>query len=269
MNRLRNHSFLGFEQLETRVVPAVTFNVVGQTLTILGDDNPNSIAITDDGSLGGNITLSIDGGAPIGIVGHISIISVTTFYGNDFVSYTQTNNQQDNRKVTVDLGDDDDVFQAVLPKDMRARKVQTITALGGEDDDALSINARGLGIPNGARANWTLDGGDDDDSISFRYKERITGKLVANGIGGEGEDNLFGDFVAFTRTTTGPSTGRIVANLFGGDDDDALTLAMLNQGTSTSPLNGLIDGGDGDNTCVRTANVLAFNCEQDTIIVRA
>jgi hypothetical protein len=64
----------------------------------------------------------------------------------------------------------------------------------------------------------------------------------------------------------GPSTGRIVANLYGQDDDDAIVLLMRKTGASTSPLNGFADGGDDDNSLIRTPNVLFTNFDSVTTI---
>jgi|GEM_PF-3581319 len=268
--RRRMQTQLGVEALEDRRTPAVTFNVVGGTLFLNGDDQPNSIVITDTGSSGpNNVTVVADGQGLVLPAVNISIIRVSTGNGEDFVSYTLNNNLRNNRKVVVDMGEDDDAFQGFLQRPARANKKMTLNVQGGDDDDAISVDAKRFGLANGSYFYLTQDGGEGDDDLYFLYKATITGKIVYNAFGGDGEDTIYADLVAFEGTNDGPSTGRIVANIYGQDDDDAITLLMSRTGASTSPLNGFADGGDGnDNTLVRTNNVAFTNFEQVTTVIR-
>jgi hypothetical protein len=277
----RKQTQLNLETLEDRCTPAVTFSVVGSTLFLNGDDQPNSIVITDTGSSApNNVTVVADGQGLLLPAVNISIIRVSAGDGDDFVSYTLNNNLRNNRKVLVDLGEDDDVFQGFLQRPARANKKMTMNIQGGDDDDSISVDAKRFGLPNGSYFYLTQDGGDGDDYLYFRYKATITGKIVYNAFGGDDEDTIYADLVAFDGTNDGPSTGRIVANVYGQDDDDAITLLMSHAGNApaplglppvagTSPLNGFADGGDGnDNTLVRTANVAFTNFEEVTTVVR-
>lgn len=260
---------LDIESLEDRCVPAVAFRVVDSTLFLSGDGAANSIVITDNGTnLPNNVTVVADGQLLTFPNINISIFRVATGKGRDFVSYTMTNGMQSNRKVVVDLGEGRDVFLAHLPRRSEPDKTMSMEINGGDGNDLLDVNARGFDILDTGRFLLTQLGGDGDDTISFRYKARITGELVYNAFGGDDDDRIFADIVAFDRTDTGPSAGRVIANVFGEDEDDAITLWLHRTGASTTLLIGFADGGDDDNTLIRTANVAFTRFKRVTTIVR-
>ena len=266
------------EELEDRCVPAVTFSVVGSTLNLFGDDDNNTIQISDNGkTTPNNVTVIADGQGLVLPAVNITTINVFAGEDDDIVTYTQTNNQEGPRTVNVHLEEGDDTFKATLPKDIRPGQTLTMTVTGDDGEDKINVNARSFGIPAGAHFNLTLDGGDDDDHIGVKHKDTVIGEIVFNAFGGDDEDTISAEFIAFDgggaggggdntigvagagQGASGPSTGTIKANIFGQEDDDEITLFMRKTGASTSPLLGFADGGDDDNTLLRTPNVLFTN----------
>lgn len=264
---------LVMESLEDRCLPAVTFSVVGNTLNIFGDDEENTIVITDNGKTTPNNVAVVADGQGL-VLPPVNITTINVFAGedDDTVTYTQTNNQEGPRTVFVDLEEGDDTFKATLPKDIRPDQTLTMTIKGDDGEDKINVNARSFGLPAGSKFKLTIEGGDDDDHIGVRHKDTVIGQIDFKAMGGDGEDTIFAEFIAFDggggdtigqaavpRGASGASTGPITALIFGEEDDDQVTLFMRKTGGSTSALNGFADGGDDDNTLIRTPNVAFTN----------
>ena len=105
------HSLVRFvprlEALEDRSCPSCTTNLVGSTLTILGDQAANIIEITDDGA--GTIKVVCDGGAEASYTGVQNIV-VRAGASGDTVDYTLTGDKSDQLNLDVAMQQGADQF---------------------------------------------------------------------------------------------------------------------------------------------------------------
>src|SRR5437660_9080032 len=103
---------LRLERLDDRAMPSVTFVETNGTLVIRGDQQANSIIISDDGSTNaGNIVVQADGQSYTATTA-ITKIRVNSRGGNDSVEYDLNFDLMGARTVQAYLGNGDDSFVA-------------------------------------------------------------------------------------------------------------------------------------------------------------
>jgi Ca2+-binding RTX toxin-like protein len=237
-------------------VPTVT----GTTLTLTGDDAADRVVIGEDA---GNLTMTVNGGAPITDFGTGTLPANNTIDlvanaggGDDEITITTANL----RSVTADGGAGDDILTGNNDAD---------TLSGGEGDDRV-IGARGGDTMSGGNGNDTLvwNNGDGSDTMNG---DGNTDEIEVNGAVTQADtftvkpnpadltrvrfDRL--NLVAFNLNI---SAERITVNGLGGDDSItgeaglAPLIAMTaNGGTGADTITGgdgadLITGGDDADT---------------------
>lgn len=259
------------ETLEDRCTPAVTLNVVGDTLFLTGDAGDNYIFITDRGDGGaGNLSVTTEDGvfipAPETAIRHIVI---NTFAGNDTVSYVVNNNFSSEMNIVVGLGDGNDTF-VVRAHQLMTNSRLRVTAFGGAGNDTI----RGEFMSNvqfGAAIEWHVFGEAGNDRVGLtlmgnllnnsslisivdlgagddRWDTLIQGtvfsnaQLLLNADGGAGADII--DTV-FRTDHIGGSRTRI--NYMGGDGDDQIRINALDNVDveAAAELIFQVDGGAG------------------------
>jgi hypothetical protein len=155
--------------LDDRCLPAVTFNLVGTTLIVTGDNSGNTITITDTGTASG---ISVVGdGASWSAATPVSAIVVTTGTGNDVVEYDLVGPLTTTRLLSASLGRGNDTFTANLHG-------QTIsgssTNLGisvntGPGKDTTILNAQGATVDASAHMSLNVIEGPGKDTTQFNY----------------------------------------------------------------------------------------------------
>jgi Ca2+-binding RTX toxin-like protein len=237
-------------------VPTVT----GTTLTLTGDDAADRVVIGEDA---GNLTMTVNGGAPITDFGTGTLPANNTIDlvanaggGDDEITIATANL----KTVTADGGAGDDILTGNNDAD---------TLSGGEGDDRV-IGARGGDTMNGGNGNDTLvwNNGDGSDTMNG---DGNTDEIEVNGAVTQGDtftvkpnpadltrvrfDRL--NLVAFNLNI---SAERITVNGLGGDDSItgeaglAPLIAMTaNGGTGADAITGgdgadLVTGGDDADT---------------------
>src|SRR5215218_8455561 len=228
-------------------VPTVT----GTTLTLTGDDAADRVVIGEDA---GNLTMTVNGGAPITDFGTGTLPANNTIDlvanaggGDDEITITTANL----RSVTADGGAGDDILTGNNDAD---------TLSGGEGDDRV-IGARGGDTMSGGNGNDTLvwNNGDGSDTMNgdgaVTQADTFTVKPNPADLTRVRFDRL--NLVAFNLNI---SAERITVNGLGGDDSItgeaglAPLIAMTaNGGTGADTITGgdgadLITGGDDADT---------------------
>src|SRR5262245_50715092 len=224
----------GFESLETRVMPAVTatFNPTAGTLTVLGDNLDNSIAISRNAAG----TLLVNGGA-VNVIGgtptvaNTALIQAFGLNGNDSITLDEANGPLPSANLFGNAGND--TLTGGSGNDQLFGQAGNDTLLGKGGNDFLF----------GGADNDVLTGGDGDDQV---FGEAGNDRLIWNpgddtdlNEGGDGIDttevnggNGAEDFtitpngtrVRFDRVTPAPfsidigTTENLVLNANGGDD---------------------------------------------------
>ena len=242
------------------VSAATVATVNGTTLTLTGDDAADRVVIGEDA---GNLTMTVNGGAPITDFGTGTLPANNTIDlvanaggGDDEITITTANL----RSVTADGGAGDDILTGNNDAD---------TLSGGEGDDRV-IGARGGDTMSGGNGNDTLvwNNGDGSDTMNG---DGNTDEIEVNGAVTQADtftvkpnpadltrvrfDRL--NLVAFNLNI---SAERITVNGLGGDDSItgeaglAPLIAMTaNGGTGADTITGgdgadLITGGDDADT---------------------
>src|SRR5215218_6008244 len=235
-------------------VPTVT----GTTLTLTGDDAADRVVIGEDA---GNLTMTVNGGAPITDFGTGTLPANNTIDlvanaggGDDEITITTANL----RSVTADGGAGDDILTGNNDAD---------TLSGGEGDDRV-IGARGGDTMSGGNGTLVWNNGDGSDTMNG---DGNTDEIEVNGAVTQADtftvkpnpadltrvrfDRL--NLVAFNLNI---SAERITVNGLGGDDSItgeaglAPLIAMTaNGGTGADTITGgdgadLITGGDDADT---------------------
>jgi hypothetical protein len=182
----------GFERLEDRSLPAVTFTVNGPLLTITGNNADDVITLNDDGA--GNLTLSATGVAGTQTVNGINQININTKKGNDFVTYNLNGTLTHPLSISADLKEGRDNFiykggnfdvAAALnlslnggagDKDnlslqvgkIKANQSVTATVNGNAGNGDISFMTILGGLERGASCRASFDGGvGKNDQVSF------------------------------------------------------------------------------------------------------
>jgi hypothetical protein len=246
--------------LEGREVPTVFISMSApDTLVIVGDNGNDSVLLRDNGA--GFINGYASGFGAFSVSG-IRTIRIATNGGNDLVGYALAGNllagQQ--RSVSVDLGSSCwwggcDQFVGYLfnpftgvGSDLLAGSSLTITVLGGDGMDVISVNAsRDTDVAAGARLSVNLAGGSGDDILRTRWSGENDGGVSLRADGGSGWDLVRGRL-----TEASGSTGQLSGVVAGGNGWDDLGLFLV---TANPTVDGRLDGGDGCDVAVVTPNV--------------
>lgn len=259
--RKMNRTRLNVLPLEGREVPACVVALGGpDTLVVTGDGANDTVILNDNGA--GTIYGSATGVGAFSVSG-IKTIQVNTEGGNDRVVYNLVRNMLPNqqRVLTVGLGNTgNDVFTANLfnPRtgvgsDLMAGSALIMGVLGGAGDDRLTIYAdHDVDVAAGAKLKMVLFGQDGDDIIRGYYHGENDGAVsIRDFDGGAGDDIIRG----YLKEDVG-STGANAGIVHGGDGADQLALILI---TQNPPIEGLLDGGAGQDSALHTANVNVIN----------
>ena len=245
------------------VSAATVPTVNGTTLTLTGDDAADRVVIGEDA---GNLTMTVNGGAPITDFGTGTLPANNTIDlvanaggGDDEITIATANL----KSVTADGGAGNDVLAGNNDAD----------ALSGGDGDDRVTGARGGDTMSGGNGNDTLvwNNGDGSDTMNG---DGGADEIEVNGAVSQGDVftiNPNGARTDFDRTNLVPfsldvSAERMTINGLGGDDTitgaaglAAVPVALtLNGGTGADTITGgdnadLITGGDGDDTLAGAA----------------
>src|SRR5262249_2811558 len=150
------------EAFDDRVLPSVTFAEVFDpatstyTLRIAGDDGPNQISISDDGTgFAGAVVVQGDGQLYFS-QNPISNIEVVTAGGEDTVDYWLVRGLSFSPTPTADLGTKIDTFSAHLnDRTINADTKLAITVFGQGGNDHFNLDAQNVTV--GARAELAID----------------------------------------------------------------------------------------------------------------
>lgn len=251
---------LRLEQVEGRTCPSCTVAAFGNTLFVIGDAANNNVAVVDNGPAG--MVVTCDGDTHPAATG-IERVLVFTGAGDDTVTYSRSaagGNFTGRLDFDAFLGSGNDKFTADLNGDDLAGTARVaFDVVGSAGDDAMTFNAgttaAGVDIASGARLRLDASGGIGADKVTVAFAGKLAGSLGVSAGGGAG-----GDTVAATVDLAAGSTGSLRGRVNGGDGNDTLTFNITGA-TANVAVIALLDGGDGTDTCVHTANVTAVNCE--------
>ena len=282
MSSQRSGSFRpNMEMLEDRVVPAVSFQQIGSSVIIEGDNVANVIRIVDNGD--GDIEVWGDGA--FFQADNIDSLEILTNFGDDKVIYTQEGDRTRDMQMYTHMGGNQDYFAAYIRGDILNGRTLDVETWGGEAEDGLAFvmdvfkeNGRrqSAGVHEGGNLNVELYGdytaiganpGDglanNDDAITVLWYHGILDgnfDLMINGH--SGNDSLFADLEFH-----GGSTGQIQADMLGGSGDD--TMQFYFSKTYNNPgMSGNLDvnGGTGKDTCIHSAIVSTLDVEDDQTV---
>jgi len=162
----RNSRFVPWlEVLAERALPDATASA--GALFIIGDDNPNTVVILDDGA--GNVQVTLDGKAYPVFTG-ITSITIQTFGGSDTVDYWLTGDLVGRETVVADLGAKVDCFTAhVSDRTVAADSRLIIQAFGDGGGDKLALEAQN--VSGGPNSFFEVDlvGGKAKDVLTSNY----------------------------------------------------------------------------------------------------
>jgi len=274
LHRDRRNVTPRLETLEDRTVPAnnpaAGVFVNGSTINIVGTDHNDRIIINVNGGVTDN-TINFNGQTTtIPLDATISTVNINTFDGKDYVEINSTQPTTDTTNVTfnVNLGDDNDTFLARSSKNLVAGSTLSFNVQGGEGKDNLTANFWGSHVADTATLNLNFDGGKDKDTIQFLFKGRVLGDVNANILGGDGKDSI--NVTARFRPEEAAAAARkhdtFRLTVDGGDDDDKIGVFLTAQpGAEGTPVVASVNGGDGKDTVIATANVQVFSAERYSI----
>jgi hypothetical protein len=219
---------------------------------------------------GGNDDLTLTVPGPIA-AGAKADLKVDGGDGNDLVTASYTGELDGKLSLKANGGDGDDTVAATLAlatgstgsvkADVQGDQVEDEDEDDADEDDeaagggndTLTLTMTGP-IAAGAKADLNVDGGGGLDKITTSYSGELDGELSLQASGGD--DN---DTVAAIITLAAGSTGSVKGAVNGGDGDDDLTFNITGA-TASVAIDATLDGGDGTDTCVATANVTVLNC---------
>ena len=245
-----------FEQLGTRIMPAVNAFFLGGQLTILGDANDNTIAVSRNaaGSLlvnGGSVRVL--GGTPT--VANTSKIQIFGLGGNDTLSLDETNGALPSANLFGGAGNDTLTGGSAADQLFGELGNDTLLGKGGND---LLFGGAGNDTLTGGVGNDQVFGEAGDDRMIWNpgegtdLNEGGIGNDTVEVNGGNGAENFSitanGTRVRFDRVSPGPfsidigTSENLVLNANGGDD-------VITAGTGLAGLIHLtLNGGDGNDT---------------------
>jgi Ca2+-binding RTX toxin-like protein len=247
---------LCFETLSQRITPAVTASFSAGSLSIIGDNNNNTIDVSRDAAgrilVNGGAVL-IKGGTPT--VANTALIQIFGQNGNDTLSLNEANGNLPRANIFGGVGND--------------------TLIGGSGGDQLLgqagndtlLGKNGIDLLFGGAGNDTLTGGDADDQV---FGEAGNDRMIWNpgddtdlNEGGAGTDTVEvnggngaeiftvtanGTRVRFDRLNPAPfsidigTSENLVLNANGGDDSFSAT------GNLAALIQIAVDGGTGNDT---------------------
>ncbi len=185
---------LRLESLESRVCPSVSVSTIpiqgGNELLIVGDNNANTIDITDQGD--GHIDVVNGKGKILGSADGITLVKLEGKNGQDTVNYALANTLTNTERVVLDLGKKADSATIDLSKGISGANLH-LKVEGGAGADSIAVT---LGSLTASKEHITLDGGDGADSISVTGSEAnvdATSLLALAITGGAGKDTLTHD----------------------------------------------------------------------------
>jgi Ca2+-binding RTX toxin-like protein len=258
-----------------------TLNATGQKVSLDGGDQDDSLNVNGQLLQGGSTSYVMDGQATLlGGMGNDNL-SVSYYAsssldggdGNDYLranglsynSYTMVGTQPGSTTLVGGAGDDtlsaEWLASASLDggdsvDSLAVINVTTATLIGGSGTDNLNVNYWNEQTTNWTNStswnasvlkSYTLDGGDDDDTISAtgRFSKNY-GQTTVTALGGAGNDTItVNDNTAGDTGTDGQNWGIAKATLSGGDGDDTLTVGGV--------LGATLTGGTGADKFVLTA----------------
>ncbi|HMC66303.1 MAG TPA: hypothetical protein VKI65_15305, partial [Gemmataceae bacterium] len=178
------------EALEDRSCPSCTTNLVGNTLTVLGDQAANTIQLTDDGT--GTIKITCDGGAEESFAGVTNIVLRSGASG-DTVTYELTGDRSGELNLDIALQQGADQFNANLNASLLAGAKLDITVNAGNGADTLNLTATNANVAAGAELGVTLNGNNAKDQTTFDFQGNIDGQLELRAEAGNGVDSIAAD----------------------------------------------------------------------------
>jgi hypothetical protein len=257
------------ERLEDRLVLSVAVRQVGDTLIIRGDDKPNHIIISDNGTgAAHNIQVAAGNGSTFTSgTDPVTKVLVRTGKGGDTVDYNLTGSTASVMTVDVHLGKGADNFNGHLNGHALLSGANYKFAVRGGDghNDLDFSSGAGAAISAGAKLTVNEVGGDDADHLSLAYDGVLDGRLNFHLDGRGGPDVLSANvnIRAGSKGTLGVAGDD--ATLSGGRGNDTLTYLVHTNG-STADVFALANGGPGTDTAFHTKNVTAVNVEHDHIV---
>jgi hypothetical protein len=257
------------ECLEERCTPT-TLAVHGSTLLVLGDNNANTIAITDDGH--GNVSATLDGNSVSGT--GIKHVVVNTRGGDDTVTYTLTGQLTQNEKLQFQLGKGTDkltldfskgLANSHLAVDVNGHGTDTVTSTFGDFNNSNLYYRANLGkgddsvvttlagnILGTSQVRFNVNTGKGDDTVQFNAQGATNPNGPPSGVkidsgaaldinvnGGKGADTI-------TVNYEGVDNGKLGLNLRGGPGADTITANVTADAGSTGSIRAVERGGPGD-----------------------
>jgi hypothetical protein len=249
------------ECLDERALPSVTFTETDGTLEIRGDQQANSIVVTDDGT--GTIIVVADGETYTSETA-ITTIRVCSRSGADDVVYNLTGDLSSERTVEVFLGNQHDSFEANLNGDLLDGANLSLLAKGGNGHDSLTFNGVDSNVGAGASLSVDFWGGNGKDALLVDFAGVLMGTAAFHANGGNGKDSVGGNVTVQSwelpeTGETAASTGELTVEFRGGNGVDDMSLAVDGTTDDLTSFAASIDGGRGKDTFEYTDNVTAID----------
>ncbi len=237
------------EALEDRWCPSCDIQLLGGTLTILGDAVNNAVAIVDNGPAGLNVQCD---GTTSNFTQPINQVVVRTGLGADTVSYRVTNPNWGRREVLIDTGQGNDsvTFEAANGLTTPTGQARPeIEVLLGDGNDRATVR---LGaITHGLK--FSGDCGQGDDRFVVFLNGSLSGPVPVHFdlLGRDGADRLgvFAgnpDFDPDDLDSLLPTHGSpVTLNLQGGTGNDVATVEYGFMDV-TAPQAWTLDTGEGN-----------------------
>lgn len=245
---------LGDDEVEWDVPPGNNYFRSKTASISLGDGNNSARFDFRGGSGDGSATLSNN-----------LNISVDSGTGSDHVVADFGAKNGGNLNFAAWLGNGNDHASASMWGDIKnGAKVNFVLHGGADNDEFSTVNlfddiaeSYSIDVDSSSLLGISMIGGGGDDDFSACYSGELDGKLVLKMEGGDGNDvNELG-----TVTTRSGSTGTVDARVLGDKGDDRLELSIFKKAGSTAAIFALMDGGEGFDTGRKTPNVQALNIE--------
>jgi hypothetical protein len=225
--------------LESRVCPSVSVNTIpidgGNELLISGDNNANTINISDQGN--GHFDVTNGKGKVLGSGDGITLLKVDGANGQDTIIYTLVNPLTNAEKVVLNLGKKADQATIDLSQGINGANLH-VRVEGGAGADTIAVK---LGSLTDAKEHLVLDGGDGADNISVTGNEANVDATSVLGVaitGGDGADTL-------TTTYTGQILGKINFTSDGNKGADTLVTNITADPGSTGTVRAIAAGNKG------------------------
>lgn len=228
------------EALESRCCPTATATQNGGLLTITGDDQADNVSLSEDGHGSVRVLLGAD------FVGKtfqdVDRVVVDVKGGKDRVFYERrdpTQLAQRNLRLEVFLGAGDDNFHGTLVGGLTASTALQIRVEGSSGRDKISqFAAFGSDFAPLALLQLDLNGGADNDKISFLYIGQQDGEIRLRARGQAGNDRIDATVREGSGSTGQLGTVAAPALLEGNEGNDHLTFRARGPNVVAS-----IDGG--------------------------